>query len=459
VSEIWRLDAIGQAELVRARIASSVELVASAIQRIGSIDPTLNAIVTTRFDRARVEVQQAEPDLPFRGVPMLLKDAGQELKGEPHYVGISSLRAVGNISTRTTPIATRFLDRGLGIVGRSACPAFSTGVSTEPLGFAPTRNPWDLDRTTGGSSGGSAAAVAAGLVPIAHGSDATGSLRYPAAFCGLFTLKPTWGAVEATAPCRKIDHPSVWSEFVITRSVRDLRAFWPILSDVALGTQPIGRATVDIALLRHEPIIGLQVEHETTQAIDRVGAALESLGYPVQIDHPDHLRTIGERRTEWADANDTVVNRIRFESITWLAKLLGRDPTPIDVDPQILEQAHRGRLLTDDAVNEATRKIKTLINPVATWFDTNTVLVTPVSHCGAWRLGQPEPAGIGLFAAPYSFTGQPALSIPVGRRSDGMPIGVQLVGARGSDALLLSIAEELENAGIARHEWPDTALA
>jgi amidase len=459
VSDIWRLDAIGQAELVRARMVSPSEMVDSAIQRIESIDPTLNAIVTTRFNRARVEVQQAESVLPFRGVPVLLKDAGQELGGEPHYVGISSLRAVGNISTRTTPIATRFLDHGLGIVGRSACPAFSTGVSTEPLGFAPTRNPWALDRTAGGSSGGSAAAVAAGLVPVAHGSDATGSLRYPAAFCGVFTLKPTWGVVEATAPCRTIDHLSVWSEFVITRSVRDLRAFWPVLSDVPLGTQPIGRATVDIALLRHEPIVGLRVEHETIQAIDRIGAALETLGYRVRIDHPSQLGMIGERRAEWAGANDTVVDRIRFESIEWLAELLGRDPTPDDVDPQILDQAHRGRLLANDAVNEATRKIKTLINPVARWFNHNTVLVGPVTHCGAWRLGQPEPAGIGLFAAPYSFTGQPALSIPVGRRSNGTPIGVQLVGARGSDALLLSIAEELETAGIARHEWPDTARA
>jgi amidase len=436
-------------------MVSALELVDESIARIESQDSRLNCVVTPRFDRARAEVAQSSTDLSLHGVPMLLKDAGQELLGEPHYVGISALRDVGHVSNRTTPVAARFLANGLGIVGRSACPAFSTGISTEPPGFAPTRNPWALDRTTGGSSGGSAAAVAAGLVPVAHGSDATGSLRYPSAFCGVFTLKPTWGVVDASAPCRTTDSPSVWSEFVITRSVRDLRALWPVVTDSLLATLP--PMPTNIALLRHEPIVGLPVDGETVQAIDRVGATLASLGYAVRIDHPHHLGTIGERRNEWAGANDTIIDRIRFESIEWLRKLLGREPTAEDVDPEILEQAGRGRLLSSDAITQAVKNVKALINPVAAWFDPATVLVTPVTHCGPWHLGQPEPAGIGLFAAPYSFTGQPAMSIPVGRRSNGTPIGVQLVGAHGSDSLLLSIAEELETVGVAIHEWPTVA--
>jgi amidase len=454
VSEIWRLDATAQSELVRTRTVSPKELIDTAIARIESIDPQLNSVVTQRFERARTEVSLSGSNLVFHGVPMLLKDAGQELEGEPHYVGISALRDIGHISKRTTPIAARFLSAGFGIVGRAACPAFSTGISTEPPGFAPTRNPWALDRTTGGSSGGSAAAVAAGLVPIAHGSDATGSLRYPAAFCGVFTLKPTWGAIDATAPCRTTDSPFVWSEFVITRSVRDLRALWPVVAGAELPSVSSPRARV--ALLRHEPIVGLPVDDETIHAIDRVGVALTSLGHAVRIDHPNQLETVGERRNEWSTANDIIIDRIRFESIEWLRGLLGREPTVDDVDPEILEQASRGRLLTDERVAEAVKNVKALINPVATWFDADTVLVTPVTHRGPWRLGQPEPAGIGLFAAPYSFTGQPAMSIPVGRRSNGTPLGVQLVGAHGSDALLLSIAEELETAGIAHHEWPST---
>jgi amidase len=253
-------------------MVSPKELIDTAIARIESIDPQLNSVVTQRFERARTEVSSSGSNLGFHGVPMLLKDAGQEIVGEPHYVGISALRDIGNISTQTTPIAARFLASGFGVVGRAACPAFSTGISTEPPGFAPTRNPWALDRTTGGSSGGSAAAVAAGLVPIAHGSDATGSLRYPAAFCGVFTLKPTWGAVHATAPCRTTDSPSVWSEFVITRSVRDLRALWPVVAGTQLPPDLSGRAKV--ALLRHEPIVGLPVDDGTIDAIDRVGAHL-----------------------------------------------------------------------------------------------------------------------------------------------------------------------------------------
>jgi amidase len=456
VSEIWRLDATAQSDLVRTRTVSPHELLNLAIARIESIDPQLNSLVTSRFERARTDVSSSRTDVVFHGVPMLLKDAGQELEGEPHYVGISALRDVGHVSTQTTPIAARFLASGFGIVGRAACPAFSTGISTEPPGFAPTRNPWAPDRTTGGSSGGSAAAVAAGLVSIAHGSDATGSLRYPAAFCGVFTLKPTWGAVDATAPCGTTDSPSVWSEFVITRSVRDLRALWPVVTGTQLPPVLSGRARV--ALLRHEPIVGLPVEQETVNAIDRVGTALAALGHEVRIDHPKHFEVIGERRNEWSVANDIIIDRIRFESIEWLRMLLGREPTNNDVDSEILEQASRGRALTDNAVIEAVKNVKALINPIATWFDANTVLITPVTHCGPWLLGQPEPAGIGLFAAPYSFTGQPAMSIPVGRRSNGTPVGVQLVGAHGSDSLLLALAEQLESAGVARHEWPSTAL-
>jgi amidase len=457
VSEIWRLDATAQANLVRTRTASPADLIDAAIARIESIDPQLNSVVTPRFERARAEATRGDIDGPFLGVPMLLKDAGQELAGEPHYVGIAALRNVGHLSKRTTRLAEQFLASGFGIVGRAACPAFSAGISTEPPGFAPARNPWALDRTTGGSSGGSAAAVAAGLVPIAHGSDATGSLRYPAAFCGVFTLKPTWGVVDSTAPCRTTDIPSVWSEFVITRSVRDLRALWPVVTGEEFRSTASTRANV--ALLRHEPIVGVPVDDETVRAIDTVGAALVSLGHTVGIDHPDQLPTIGERRDEWSTANDIIVDRIRAESIVWLSELLGREPTADDVDPEILEHGNRGRALTDDAVVQAVKNVKALINPVATWFDAHTVLVTPVTHRGPWRLGQPEPAGIGLFAAPYSFTGQPAMSIPVGRRSNGTPIGVQLVGAHGSDALLLSIAEELEAAGVACHEWPRIASA
>jgi amidase len=452
VSDIWRLDATAQSELVRTLTVNPPELVDAAIERIETLDPEINSVVTERFERARVEVTGAGINTPFRGVPMLLKDAGQELGGEPHYVGIAALRDVGHISKRTTPLAARFLANGFGIVGRAACPTFSTGISTEPRGFSPTRNPWALDRTTGGSSGGSAAAVSAGLVPIAHGSDATGSLRYPAAYCGVFTLKPTWGAAKATAPCGTVDSPSVWSEYVITRSVRDLQALWPVVVGTALPSISSTRAT--IGLLRHDPIVGLRVDDETVRAIDIVGTALASLGHTVSVDHPGHLTTIGDRRHEWSMANDIIIDRIRFESIEWLRGLLGREPTSDDVDHVILEQAGRGRLLSDNTVAKAVKNIKKLINPIATWFDSDTVLVTPVTHRGPWRLGHPEPVGIGLFAAPYSFTGQPAMSLPIGRRFNGTPIGVQLVGAHGSDGLLLSIAEALETAGVARHEWP-----
>lgn len=445
------------------------------------MDPQIGSVVTPRFDRALSDVADADESAPFRGVPMLLKDAGQELLGEPHYVGIAALRELSNRSLRTTPLAQRFLDAGLGIVGRSACPPFSSDVTTEPPGFAPTRNPWVLDRTAGGSSGGSAAAVAAGLVPIAHGSDATGSLRYPASFCGLFTLKPTWGVVDTVTPSGTTDVCTVWQEYVLARSVRDLRLMWPLFTTKPLSSATVHRAAgrghgrgdglgdgrgdgrdrfadrCRVALLRHDPIVGLAVDEQTIAAIDAVGTTLGAAGHDVRIDHPAALGVLGERRLEWAAATDVAIDAIRAQSIAWLRQILCRTPTDAEVDPATLEAAQRGALLAPDAVAQALHVAKELIGPVGEWFGSADVLITPVTHQGPWHLGEREPLGVGLFAAPFSFSRQPAISIPVGQRRDGTPIGVQLVAAHGGDSLLLALAAELETAGVARFDWPVSA--
>ena len=159
------------------------ELRRSVTETIERLNPIVNAVVISLFDR------------PGSGVPILLKDAGQELAGTSHWVGVAALRDAGVTSRRSTALALQLEAAGFDLIGKGACPPLSNGVTTEPPGFEPTRNPWDLSRSVGGSSGGPAAAVACGMVPFAHGSDATGSLRCPAALCGVATLNPTSGRI------------------------------------------------------------------------------------------------------------------------------------------------------------------------------------------------------------------------------------------------------------------------
>ena len=163
------LDATGQAELVRSGEVTAAELVEAAIERIEKLDPTLNAVIHRRFERAYAEAKVADPVAkPFSGVPLVLKDAGCQQAGEPHHQGMSVLRDLGFRETRDAWLTERFRAAGFVVVGRANAPELCTLPTTEPVAYGATRNPWSLEHSTGGSSGGSAAAVAAGLVPVAH---------------------------------------------------------------------------------------------------------------------------------------------------------------------------------------------------------------------------------------------------------------------------------------------------
>src|SRR5438093_3743718 len=222
--DLWKLDAVAQAALVRSREVTPLELLDAAISRINLLNRQINAVITPLYERGRAQTSSVEPAAAFAGVPMLLKDACQQIEGTPYYIGTSVLRDIGYRSTRTTELTEGFERAGFLPLGKTNVPELSSGATTEPRAFGPTRNPWDLTRTPGGSSGGSAAAVASGMVSVAGGGDAGGSLRYPAACCGLVTLKPSRGRVPTETPTGDEDVLGMWSEFVLARSVRDLAA-------------------------------------------------------------------------------------------------------------------------------------------------------------------------------------------------------------------------------------------
>src|SRR2546421_3221861 len=191
MSELARLDATGQAELVRGGEVSPGELVESAIRRIEALNPSLNAVIIDLFEKARAAAAGPLGDGPFRGVPMLLKDLECHSAGDPFHEGMAFLKRLGWTESQDTFLAAKFREAGFVFVGKTNTPELGILPTTEPAAYGPTRNPWDLERSPGGSSGGSAAAVAAGLVPVAHANDGGGSIRNPAAYCGLVGLKPS----------------------------------------------------------------------------------------------------------------------------------------------------------------------------------------------------------------------------------------------------------------------------
>lgn len=368
VEELRWASAVEQHRLLRSGAVSAVELHALSIETIERLDPVLHAVVIPLFDRAPT------------GVPMLVKDAGQELAGTPHWVGVAALRDLGATSTATTDLAARFEAMGYTIVGKGACPQLSAGVTTEPAGFEPTRNPWDTSRSVGGSSGGPAAAVASGMVAVAHGSDGTGSLRCPAALCGVATLNPTSRRIPVVPPAGQ--PPSdVWRDFVVARHAEDLSAVFHALTGA--GPSP-NTGPLRVGLLDHDPELGLAVHPACAMGVHVAGRLLERLGHHVEVTWPsalDHL---------WSEIFEpfaVLSDAVRPAVIEWVSARLGRPATADDIDPSVFAAAARAASRSDAEVHDAQARVDAATTPITAWWDDHDVLVTPTTFQPAWPLG------------------------------------------------------------------------
>ena len=291
------LDATAQAALVHAGEATPAELVEAAIERIEAGNPALNAVVTETFDRAREAAASAAlPDGPFRGVPFLVKDLWALTEGDRCTNGVLALAPAGWRAPIDTTLVGRHRAAGLVILGRTNTPELGILPTTEPMAFGPTHNPWDLDRSPGGSSGGSAAAVAAGLVPAAHASDGGGSIRIPASCCGLVGLKVSQGRTTL-GPLR--DESGLGVEHVVTRSVRDAAALLdatcgPGVGDTVIAPAPIRPYLAEVGADPGRLRIGflsastrVPTHPACVRAVELAAALLESLGHHVEAAHPD----------------------------------------------------------------------------------------------------------------------------------------------------------------------------
>ena len=460
------LDATAQAELVRRGEASPLELVDAAIARIEALDGRIGSVVTRLFEQARR--QASSPDLPqgpFRGVPFLLKDLVAATAGDPLFKGNRALRDAGYKAPADTALARRFREAGLVTVGKSNTPEFGFTVTTEPEAIGPSRNPWNPEHSTGGSSGGSAAAVAARLVPLAHANDGGGSIRVPASECGLVGLKPSRARVSL-APLGEDWHGFV-AEGVVSLSVRDTAAALDAIAGAEAGDPYAApprerpyREELDrrpkglrIGLLRQRPGGGA-VHGECQAAVEKAGRLLEELAHHVEESHPAALE-----EAEMGEHFSAVVMAHAARNYDETGEILGRSPGRDDFEAYTWSMMERGRELGAARYIAASEWLQTWSRRVAGWWsDGFDLLVTPTLAEPPPPLGTLSSASgppeevldrvLGLipFTPAYNVTGQPALSLPLHWSESGLPVGVQLVAASGREDLLIAVASRLEEA-------------
>jgi amidase len=458
-----RHDAVGLAELVRRKEVSPEELLQTALTAIARVNPRLNAVIDVREADARATLAKGLPEGPFRGVPFLVKDLVLHAAGVPTDMG--SRLAQGTVFPHDSALAARYKRAGLVVMGRTNTPEFGNNATTESVLHGPTRNPWDVERSPGGSSGGSAAAVAAGIVPVAHGNDGGGSLRIPAAMCGVFGLKPTRGRVSV-GPDMGEALNGMGVEHVISRTVRDSAAMLDATHGPEAGdpyqAPPPERPYLDevrrkpgrlrIALSR-TPVSGVPVSPDCVAAVEDAAKLCEQLGHEVvEASFTYDARALNSAMTTvWAAALSNWANGLaRMKGVS-----LGAD----FLETTSLEVVRYGTGLRVSDLQVALDTFNTVSRTVGAFFEGYDLLLTPTLAVPPYKLGvldamvprAPEDwyayvFGLCPFTALFNVTGQPAMSVPLYWNADGLPIGVQFAGRFAGESTLFRLAGQLEEA-------------
>ncbi|HKE10226.1 MAG TPA: amidase [Myxococcota bacterium] len=474
-SPLPTLDAVGHAELVRKGEATPRELVDAAIARIEKVNPELNAVIHPSFEKARAQASAPGlPHGPLRGVPLLMKDLGGQTAGDPYHAGMRFLRDAAWREVDDSHFAARLRAAGAVFLGRTNTPELGLLPTTEPAAYGATKNPWDLSRSAGGSSGGAAAAVASGMVPVAHASDGGGSIRIPASHCGLVGLKTTRGR-SSFGPSLGERWGGLSIELVVSRSVRDTAT----LLDVVQGPMPgdpyaaappsrpyaseVGAppGRLRIGLMSQGPR-SIAVDSECTAAAQRAARLLEGLGHRIEESHPPAL---DEPDALKAFVTVVAVSVARALEI-WGAKV-GRPVLQDSVEPLTWALAEMARSWSSTRYLEAVESVHAFGRRLAAWWSRGfDLLLTPTTAEPAPLLGEmtspPDAplkgflraAPFGAFTSSFNMSGQPAVSLPLHWTRDGLPVGVQLVAAAGREDLLLRVASQLEAAAPWAHKRP-----
>jgi amidase len=471
------LDATEQAALLRSGQATATQLVDAAIRRIEALNPQLNAVIHERFDKALVEAAGDLPDGPFRGVPVLIKDLDGLVAGEPYHAGNRLLRDTGYVASTDSHLVAKLRQAGAVIVGKTNTPELGLLPTTEPDAYGPARNPWDPTRSTGGSSGGSAAAVASRMVPLAHAGDGGGSIRIPSSACGLVGLKPSRGR-HSLGPEAGESWGGLVARMLLTRSVRDCATALQAIQGAMPGdpyTAPppacpypeeVGAdpGTLRVGFTTTAPDPNIVTDPECIAAVENTVATLESLGHSVESARPEPWddEEFGEQFTghfinAYAAWTASEVDRI--------GRMAGRPVGEGDVEVMTRAVAEVGRaasavqyLEAIEFFHAATRRVAAFWTNVDDGGGGFDLLLTPTIPELPPALGQfaatPDnplqglfrAAGIVPFVAPFNITGQPGMSLPVHWSAGGLPVGVQLVASYGHEDVLLRVAAQLEAA-------------
>lgn len=480
--ELIGYDAIGLSELIRKGEIKPVELLEIAIQRIEKVNPKLNSVIHKMYDEAHQMAEKCYPPKtdtrssksPFCGIPFLLKDLIAECKGAPFNEGSRAVR--GYVSKIDSELVKRKKAGGLIVVGKTNTPEFGLLPTTEPALYGATVNPWNPNLTPGGSSGGSAAAVAAGIVPMAHGNDAGGSIRIPASCCGLFGLKPTRGR-NPLGPLFGDIGSGIVQEHAITQTVRDSAGLLDLTSGPDLGApyyappkqrpflEEVGRdaGRLKIGFLSSIPegwSFEAQLHPDCEKAVKDAASLCESLGHiiqeipPQEVSYPNLFKKFG-------NLFSCLAGRFIAYWETELRKRLTQD----QLEPQTWITYQAGLKRTGADYLGVLEDIQRFARKLAHWYGKGgydlilspTICIPPVK-LGSFKLVQDDPmkwarmANIfGAFTYVYNLTGQPAMSVPLFWNQDNVPSGVQFAGRFGDEATLFRLAAQLEQA----RPWAD----
>ena len=465
LAEYCTYDGVGLAELVRKREVSPKELANLCVDAVQKVNPMINAVIEVWSDRIEGLDDVSVPDGPFAGVPFLMKDVGA---GEGGRVQDSGSRLMkGHIVDKDSYLTERFKEAGLILLGRTTCPEFAMGITTESVLNGATRNPWDLDKMAGGSSGGSAASVSAGIVPVAHGSDNGGSIRIPASACGLVGLKPSRGRVTGGPDFGEIFSGTL-QEFVLSRTLRDTAVMLDAVSAPAPGdpfiiTQPsrpyrqevgapVGKLRVAWTTTPWKP--GALVDSEVVKCVERVATELEGAGHDVEEAAPvfDYEEFLKATCDAWAFG--------MYAGMDMFAAMTRRQISLENVEPVILSYYNYSKGLPAARTFMTEMTLNKVRRTFGSFFETHDLLITPtlaklpdpigsyskmrtdIDYVEFMRLCD-ETKG---FCNAANVTGQPAISLPLGQSKSGLPVGVQFIARFGEEATLIRLASYLEQA-------------
>lgn len=462
IAEYDRYDALGLAQLVKQGDVTPVELTEEAIARIERHNPKINAVIFKAYDEARATAKSKLPGGPFRGVPFVIKDIGVSVAGWPTTSGSAFTRDF--VPKADSELIKRYRAAGLVFVGKTNTPELGITGTTESRHLGPCRNPWNTDHISGGSSGGTAAAVAAGILPMAHGSDGLGSIRIPAACCGLFGMKVTQYRNPGGPDDRNRAHGLV-VDHVLTRTVRDSAAMLDWTGrpedDAPYAPPPKARPYMEeietkpgklrIACSTQTPL-GIAPHEDVRKVFEETVKLLESLGHEVfahdlSIDYRKLYRAQG-----WLSA------AMMAASIDYASETLGRKPKDDELEPLTWAGYHAGRALTGEQVGWALQTLRIMTREILGHWRKFDAMLMPVTIAPPPRIGHIDPvnlepkevnrrqARVFGYTPPFNLTGQPSMSVPLGMSSDKLPIGMMFTGRYGDEGTLYRLAAQLEQA-------------